>query len=183
MVIAHWCIAFGLQVKYNIKIPWLLGLPARTTTSGYTQPMGRAPLGIIQAKQSVTSCLAITTSRKKVSSICCLPYVTTWTSTSEARAAEYTAARFRQGSRALLEEVSSRGQVGGAATQGGQGWRGKETGWRTLARAAWEGWPKSVFTWNQIYLSIWGWCPSSVQVNFRVAALTMLIGKGWWLRQ
>lgn len=136
MVIAHWYIAVGLQVKYNIKIPWLLGLPARTTTSGYTQPMGRAPLGIIQAKQSVTSCLAVTTSRQKVSGICCLPYVTTWTSTSEARTAEYTAACYRQGSRALLEEVSSRGQVAGAANQGGQGWRGKETGWRTLARAS-----------------------------------------------
>lgn len=137
MVIAHGCIAIGLQVKYNIKIPWLLGLPARTA-SWYMQPMGRAPLGIIQAKQSVTSCLAITTSRQKVSSICCLPCVTTWTSTSEARAAQCLAAHYRQGSRALLEEVSSRGQVGGAPTHGGQGWRGKET-WRTPARAAREG--------------------------------------------
>ena len=138
MVSTYGCIAIGLQVKYNIKIPWLLGLPARTAC-GYTQPTGRAPLGIIQAKQSVTSCLAITTSRQKVSSICCLPYVTTWTSTSEARAAQCIAAHYRQGSRSLLEEVSSRGQVGGAATQSGQGWRGKETGGRTPARAAREG--------------------------------------------
>ena len=140
MVIAHWYIAIGLQVGYNIKIPWPLGLPGRPNTSGCMQPMGSS-CGYDPSRTESDILPFSLYKEAEGSGAFAACHVLPPGHQLQRPAAECTAAHYRQAPRALLEEVSSRGRGGAAANQdaAGQGWRGEDTGWRALARAAPDG--------------------------------------------